>query len=159
MTVHREAIVTYKQFAEWVPTLLVFDERDWLRPIAVGKASVGEIISHLMNWDRYLIETILPAVKRGEGMVFPDFDSFNKSAYVYANSGVSRYQLLDEFTNTRLELVELLLAMSSEDLDKPVTANGISICPHTGAPYCLGLIIQEFNEHDRHHQKQILHRT
>ena len=126
-----------------------------VQPISEGKVSVGEIISHLKNWDTYLISTIIPAIKNGEGMIFPDFDSFNRIAYGYARSGISKDRLLYEFKLTRLKLVEILLA----DLDivaKHFTANGVVTCPHTSTPYSLLYIIHEFNDHDNHHKNQIL---
>ena len=151
----KETIHRYKEFIEWMDTLNDLDDRIWLTPIAEGKATVAEIVSHLKNWDNYLINTIIPAIKKGEGMVFPDFDSFNKRAYEYARSGISKNRLLYEFKQTRLELVELLLS-NPAIATKHVTANGVENCPHTGTPYSLLYIIYEFIEHDIHHKNQIL---
>ncbi|UKS28328.1 DinB family protein [Paenibacillus sp. HWE-109] len=125
------------------------------KPIAEGKASVGEIISHLKNWDTYILSTIIPAIKNGKGMVFPDFNSFNKIAYEYARSGISKDCLLDEFKQTRTLLVETLLN-ESDVVARHVTANGLETCPHTGIPYSLLYIIHEFIDHDNHHKNQIL---
>ena len=120
------------------------------------KHQVGEIISHLKNWETLTSSLpIIPAIKNGEGMVFPDFDSFNKIAYEYARSGISKDRLLDEFKQTRLQLVEILLA-DPEVVAKHVTANGVGTCPHTGTPYSMLYIIHEFNDHDNHHKNQIL---
>lgn len=155
ISLSKETIFRYKDFIEWTETLSVSQEDIWLKPVAKGKASVREIISHLTNWDNYLIYSIIPAVRNGEEMVFPDFDSFNEKAYEYARSGISRNHLLDEFKQTRIQLVEMLLA----DLDlavKHVPANGVAICPHTNTPYSLLYIIHEFIEHDIHHKNQIL---
>ena len=110
-----KTIFRYKEFTEWTDTLHDVHESIWLQPISDGKASVGEIISHLQNWDSYLIFTIIPALKNGEGMVFPDFDSFNKIAYEYARSGIPKDRLLDEFKQTRLHLVEILFAFPASD--------------------------------------------
>lgn len=84
-TIHR-----YKEFIEWTEKLRDLDEKIWLTPISEGKATVSEIVSHLLNWDNYLINTIIPAIKNGKGMVFPDFNSFNQKAYEYAYSGISK---------------------------------------------------------------------
>ncbi|UVI29674.1 DinB family protein [Paenibacillus spongiae] len=151
----KSTILRYKEFTEWADTLHDVHESIWLQPISEGKASVGEIISHLKNWDTYLITTIIPAIKNDEGMVFPDFDSFNKIAYEHARSGISKDRLLDEFMQTRLHLVEILLA-DPDVVAKHVTANGVETCPHTGTPYSLLYIIHEFNDHDTHHKNQIL---
>lgn len=143
-----------KQFTDWTDTLRRIDERIWSSPIAEGKATVAEIIAHLQHWDQYLIDTVIPAIKRGEGMAFPAFDAFNRIAYAYARSGVAKDHLLDEFKQTRHALVERLLA-EPEVVAKHVTVNGVETCPHTGTPYSLLYIIHEFNDHDRHHQNQI----
>lgn len=148
-TIHR-----YKGFIEWMDTLHDLDDNVWVTPIAEGKATVAEIVSHLQNWDHYLIHTIIPAIKRGEGMVFPDFDSFNKKAYEYARSGIAKNRMLAEFKQTRLQLVELLLT-EPDVAAKHVTANGTENCPHTGTPYSLLYIIHEFSNHDNHHKNQI----
>ena len=154
ITLNEQTLLRYKQFTDWTDTLYHIDERIWSQPIAEGKATVAEIISHLMNWDKHLLFTVIPSIQSGEGMVFPDFDPFNKIAYDYANSGVSREQLLDEFKQTRHQLVEALLA--DPDLTaKQVTANGAATCPYTGIPYSLLYVIHEFNDHDNHHKKQI----
>ncbi|MEC0268865.1 DinB family protein [Paenibacillus anseongense] len=155
ISLDRSTILQYKKFTEWTDTLQDVQESAWLQPIAERKASIGEIISHLKNWDSYLITTIIPAIKAGEGMVFPDFDSFNDIAYEYARSGISQNRLLDEFKLTRLQLVEILLA-ETEVVFKRVTVNGVETCPHTGTPYSLLYIIHEFNDHDKHHKNQIL---
>ncbi|KRE64807.1 DinB family protein [Paenibacillus sp. Soil750] len=148
-------ILRYKEFTNWTDTLREVPESMWLQPIAEGKASIGEIVSHLQNWDSYLISTIIPAITNGEGMMFPDFDSFNRLAYEYARSGISIDRLLEEFKQTRLKLVDILLA-ETEIVAKHVTVNGIENCPHTGTPYSLLYIIHEFNDHDNHHKNQIL---
>ncbi|MUT67275.1 DinB family protein [Paenibacillus sp. NEAU-GSW1] len=151
----KETIHRYKELIEWMDTLRDLDDNTWLTPIAEGKATAAEIVSHLKNWDHYLINTIIPSIKNGEGMVFPEFDSFNQKAYEYARSGISKNHLLDEFKQTRLELIEVLL--SNPDIaTKHVAVNGVVNCPHTDTPYSLLYIIHEFIEHDLHHKNQIL---
>src|SRR5690606_28481805 len=149
-TIHR-----YKEFIEWTEKLRDLDDKIWLTPISEGKATVSEIVSHLLNWDNYLINTIIPAIKNGKGMVFPDFNSFNQKAYEYAYSGISKNSLLEEFKQTRLKLIEILLTEPDVAV-KHVTVNGVENCPHTSTPYSLLYIIYEFIEHDIHHKNQIL---
>lgn len=151
----KETIHRYKEFIEWTDTLRDLDDSVWLTPVSDGKATVAEIISHLQNWDHYLINTIIPAIKNGEGMVFPDFDSFNQKAYEYARSGISKNRILDEFKQTRHQLIGILLTQPDIST-KHVTANGVENCPHTGTPYSLLYTIHEFIEHDIHHKNQIL---
>lgn len=60
------------------------------------KWTVGEIVSHIMNWDDYLLRETLSSVRDGQGMDFPDFDTYNKLASNYAKSGISKMKLLEE---------------------------------------------------------------
>ncbi|MNI59941.1 DinB superfamily protein [compost metagenome] len=142
-------IDTYKNY--WVG--YHFSDSSWDCSLSEGKPTIAEIIGHLLYWDLNLITNAFPAVENNEGIVFPEFDSFNQSAYEYARS-VTKDRLLDEFTSTRNELSQLLLN-SSEIICKPTTTNGVSHCPDTGTPYSLIYIIQEFIDHDRHHKAQM----
>ncbi|MNP41609.1 hypothetical protein D3C76_1353210 [compost metagenome] len=144
-----DIIDTYKNY--WVG--FNFSDSSWNCSLSEGKATVAEIIGHLLYWDLNLISSAIPAVAKNEGIVFPEFDSFNKNAYEYARS-VTKDRLLDEFVTTRNELSQLLFD-SLEIIDKPTTTNGVSHCPHTGTPYSLIYIIQEFIDHDAYHKTQI----
>lgn len=122
-----------------------------------GKWTVSEIISHIMNWDDYLLRETLSSVRNGQGMEFPDFDTYNKLASNYAKSGISKVKLLEEAKAKRELLVKELKLLPDENLKKPLTANGVSHCPHTGTPYSLIYIIKEFIDHDNHHKRQVIH--
>ncbi|CAM3398127.1 DinB family protein [Paenibacillus lupini] len=150
-----ETLLQYKEFTSWTDILHDVQISLWLQPIAKGKATIGEIISHLKGWDSYLITTVIPAIKRGEAVFFPDFDSFNEIAYEYARSGISKDNLLNEFRQTRHQLVEILLA-ETDITTKYITVNGMSNSPSADTPYSLLYIIHEFIEHDNHHKGQIL---
>lgn len=149
-------IQEYEQFGVWAQTLHQWSDEAWHTPFQAGKASTAEIIAHVRQWDRYLIHVIVPSIRKGEGMVFPDFDAYNKEAYQYANSGVTKEQLLQQFTRDRMELIGILKSMTTDELLREVSANDVTHCPHTGTPYSLFYIIQEFIEHDAHHKKQIV---
>jgi hypothetical protein len=155
MTSSTSMIENYEAITKWANSLVELEDSTWFKPIAEGKASIAEIVSHLMNWDRHLITGVIPSVLRGEGMVFPDFDPFNARAFEYAKSGVTKNQLLGEFCATRMELCKLLMEIGEDSLRRHVTANGEEQCPHTGTPYSLLVAIQEFTDHDNHHINQI----
>lgn len=151
----KSILENFRTIIPWINRLVELDDPTWFKPIAEGKASIAEIISHLKNWDRYLITNAIPSAQRGDGIVFPDFDPFNSVAYEYAKSGISKNQMLDEFCAIRMELYNLLLEIGEDTLRKHATANGVELCPHTGTPYSVLYIIQEFIEHDNHHKNQI----
>ena len=146
----------FKEYSIWITTLKDMKEELWTAPISGGKWTVGEIISHIMNWDDYLLRETLSSVRDGLGMEFPDFDTYNKIASNYAKSGISKMKLLEEAQAKRDLLVQELNRLSIGKLKEHLTANGVSYCPHTGIPYSLIYIIKEFVDHDNHHKRQII---
>ncbi|PEV02462.1 hypothetical protein CN417_27980 [Bacillus thuringiensis] len=149
-------INNFRHYSSWLSTLEGIDETLWSKPIAEGKWSVNEIIAHIINWDNHLLTETLPSVQNEKGMEFPDFDIHNKKASNYAKSGISQSKLLEEAKDTRELLVKELNELSSEKLNQPLTANGVTHCPHTGTPYSLIYIVNEFTDHDNHHKRQII---
>ncbi|NHM34088.1 DinB family protein [Neobacillus terrae] len=148
-------ISNFKQYSPWLKTLVDLENALWSKSIAKGKWSVSEIIAHLMKWDNHLLLEVLPSVRNEKGMEFPDFDTYNKKASDYVKSGISQLKLIEEARDTRNQLVKELNEFPIEKLNKPLPANGITHCPHTGTPYSLMYIIKEFTDHDNHHKGQI----
>jgi uncharacterized damage-inducible protein DinB len=147
----------FSSFSTWVSSLREIDESLWKTPISVGKWSISEIAAHILFWDKYLLSNIVPAVRNERGMEFPDFDTYNKNAIEYVKSDITKNKLLNEIISTRELLVKELNEMPDEKLTKPLTANGETHCKHTGTPYSLLYIIQEFIDHDKQHKNQIIH--
>ncbi|MBE7098691.1 DinB family protein [Bacillus cereus] len=147
----------FNEYSIWLNTLKGMKEELWVAPIAEGKWTISQIISHIMNWDDYLLYETLSSVRNGQGMEFPDFDTYNKLASNYAKSGISKVKLLEEAKAKRELLVKELRLLPDENLKTPLTANGVSHCPHTGTPYSLIYIIKEFIDHDNHHKRQVIH--
>ncbi|PEI85216.1 DinB family protein [Bacillus pseudomycoides] len=152
----KNIISNFSHYSSWLSTLEEIDDTLWSKPIAEGKWSVSEIIAHIMNWDNHLLKEVLPSVQNEKGMEFPNFDTHNKKASDYAKSGISQSKLLEEAKNTRELLIKELNEFPIEKLNKSLTANGVTHCPHTGAPYSLIYIVKEFTDHDNHHKGQII---
>jgi uncharacterized damage-inducible protein DinB len=147
----------FNEYSIWLNTLKGMKEELWVAPISEGKWTISEIISHIMNWDDYLLCETLSSVRNGQGMEFPDFDTYNNLASNYAKSGISKVKLLEEAKAKRELLVKELRLLPDENLKTLLTANGVSHCPHTGTPYSLIYIIKEFIDHDNHHKRQVIH--
>lgn len=155
MKAETNIINDFSNYSNWLHSLMDIDELLWSQPIASGKWSVSEIIAHIINWDRHLLTEVIPSVLKGEGMKFPDFDSYNKIASDYAISGIPKSKLLKEGIDIRELLVKRLNELPTETLNKSVASNGVTHCPHTGTPYSLIYIVKEFTYHDNHHKGQI----
>jgi len=156
MSKETNIISDFSNYSSWLNTLEDMDETLWFKPIAQGKWSVSEIIAHIKNWDNHLLSEVIPSVRNDKGMEFPDFDTHNKKASDYAKSGISQSKLLEEAKDTRELLVKELNELPTEKLDKSLTANGVTHCPHTGTPYSLIYVVKEFTDHDNHHKGQII---
>ena len=130
------------------------NDEAWSKSYSEGKATVAEIVGHLMGWDKYVIEQVIPSVVRGDGMQFPDFDTYNKQSYEYTKSR-SRETILSEFISTRNELCVMLSMLTNEQLCGSTTIGGSTHDAHTGKAFSLLFLIEEFTEHDHHHKKQL----
>lgn len=86
----------FNEYSIWLNTLKGMKEELWVASISEGKWTIGEIVSHIMNWDECLLSKVLPSVREGQGVEFPDFNTYNKIASSYAKSGISKMKLLEE---------------------------------------------------------------
>ncbi len=149
-----QVIQEFAAYTEWLKTLEKLSESDWNKQSDSEKWSIKQIVLHIAHWDNHLLNVIIPSVKNGEGMIFPDFDSFNARATKRAEK-LTGETVLKESINSRRTLVTMLDSLSEEALTYKTTANGVSHDPPQGVPYSLHVIIEEFIEHDRHHMKQV----
>ncbi|KAB2864008.1 MAG: ClbS/DfsB family four-helix bundle protein [Exiguobacterium chiriqhucha] len=154
MTNTSNVIDEFVSYTKWLNTLTELDETTWENSISTNKWSIKTIVLHIAHWDNHLLNVIIPAVKNGEGMIFPEFDSFNARATQKAKR-LSGENVLQLAKTSRSSLVEALTSLRQETLTSQTTANGATHCPHQGVPYTLAYIVTEFIEHDRHHQQQV----
>ncbi|WP_251125015.1 MULTISPECIES: DinB family protein [unclassified Exiguobacterium] len=75
-----QVLQEFASYTEWLKSLEKLSESDWTKQIDSEKWSIKQIILHIVHWDNHLLNVIIPSVKNGEGMIFPDFDSFNARA-------------------------------------------------------------------------------
>lgn len=47
-----------KHYADWLEILEEIEDEKWITPIAEGKWSVSEIVSHIMFWDQHILSEI-----------------------------------------------------------------------------------------------------
>ncbi|WP_321284652.1 DinB family protein [Exiguobacterium profundum] len=149
-----QVIKEFASYTEWLDSLGKLSESDWNEQINSEKWSIKQIVLHIAHWDNHLLNVIIPSVKNGEGMIFPDFDSFNARATKRAEK-LTGDAVLKESLSSRQTLVNMLESLSEETLTFKTSANGVSHDPNQGVPYSLHVIIEEFIEHDRHHMKQV----
>ncbi|WP_160036933.1 DinB family protein [Paenibacillus sp. An7] len=138
---------TMKEFEEFVFYVDSIDDELLSIPIAEGKWTVKEVITHLTNWDAYSIEKMVPYMK--DNAILPEFinhDTHNVVAIELAKSYKDRETLKNDFRETRKRLVSLLNSIGSD----------ITFTIGKGKrKYTVDSYAKIFVHHDKHHQGQI----
>jgi hypothetical protein len=138
---------TMKEFEEFTLYVDSIDEELLSVPIAEGKWTVKEVISHLTNWDTYSIEKMVPYMK--DNAILPEFidhDTHNMVAIEIANNYRDSAALKNDFRETRKKLVSLLNSVGSD----------ISFTIGKGKrKYTIDSYAKIFVHHDKQHRKQI----
>ncbi|MRN53162.1 DinB family protein [Paenibacillus monticola] len=136
-------ILNFQAFIPWVSTLKQLDTEVWTKPMSEGKWSISEMVSHIMNWDNHILTHILPFVRLGKEISFPNIDTYNRKAAVYAKSGITQSALIEEVIRTREKLVAQLVEMPD-------------VLYNAQLNYSLAFLIEEFVVHDNVHKEQIM---
>lgn len=143
-----EITQAYESLNQWIQSLTNVEEQKWFAPIDEGKWSMAAVISHLLFWDRFSLEERFPFMKEAASLPpFPDFQTVNDKAREYAESGITKNELVQELIHTRMELLSLLSSYSEEELD-----TSFSIGDHQ---FTIREYFVDFIQHDYHHKNQI----
>ncbi|MCR8850949.1 DinB family protein [Rossellomorea sp. SC111] len=138
----------YESFKIWLEELKLLSEYEWFRPIEEGKWSIAANIAHIIRWDQYSLQEILPHVAEGvELSPFPDFQKFNGQAEEYAHRVVNQEDLIEEGIKTRDRMITYVKSLSEDDVDQSFKVGEQS--------FTLKEFFEDFIGHDKHHQEQI----
>ncbi|MCH1626860.1 DinB family protein [Fredinandcohnia quinoae] len=155
MKTNVEIISDLEQFTTWVEGLKAHNHQLMFKPIAEGKWSIAEILSHIMFWDRYILKEMIPNMKQDADLSTIEFQELNDKAAEYALSGVSFEFLLEELIESRKKLVSYLRGKTDEEFTVSFKINGDAVDNYTGYPFTLYNYICDFIWHDNHHKKQM----
>lgn len=144
-----QMIREFSAFLPFVRSLSGIGDELWNAPLGEGKWSVGDVIAHMMLWDRYFLEEAIARIARSEPVTVRhlDFDEFNKSAVQYAK-GNSRLDIIDAAVNERDEIIRILSALSEEEFM-------MEHMDGDGRPFSAYGYVQGFIPHDVHHMDQL----
>ena len=80
----------------------------WFKPFRKGSWGIADVISHLIVWDEFLMKFRIPYFISGQSVpnVPTGVEEMNKGAIKYARSGISKEELIDQFSFTRKQLVD-----------------------------------------------------
>ncbi|WP_002147311.1 DinB family protein [Bacillus cereus] len=114
----KECILEEKlSLIEWCQTLKCVTNDVWFEPFRKGSWAIADVISHFIVWDEFLIKyRILYFVSGKSVPIVPtDVEEMNKGAIKYARSGISKEELIDQFSFTRKQLVDQINQISAQN--------------------------------------------
>ncbi|MGG0722370.1 DinB family protein [Bacillus mycoides] len=102
---------------EWCQTLNGISEDIWFQPFKKGSWAIADVISHFIVWDEFLMKYRIPYFISGQSVpnVPTDVEEMNKGAIKYARSGISKEELIDQFSFTRKQLVDQINQISARN--------------------------------------------
>lgn len=143
------------EFEQWIADVRELESKGetfWDRPLGEGKWTVREMVSHIVEWDRYSYENAIAKLLAGEATTLvPEgnetFDSFNARAAEIGRAR-SAVELTADAIAWRKKLSEGFRALSDEEFSRTyLYSNGEKFQP---AAY-----MRDFAQHDRHHLAQV----
>ncbi|MGG0456398.1 DinB family protein [Bacillus mycoides] len=102
---------------EWCQTLNGISEDIWFQPFKKGSWAIADVISHFIVWDEFLMKYRIPYFISVQSVpnVPTDVEEMNKGAIKYAKSGISKEELIDQFSFTRKQLVDQINQISARN--------------------------------------------
>ncbi|MDL4842351.1 DinB family protein [Aquibacillus rhizosphaerae] len=133
----------------FVQSLQLLDDKIWNSPIEEGKWTTGDVIAHIMLWDKYFLEEAIQKITNHQPLTSKhlDFDEFNKKAIDYAKEN-SKQEVIDRTVYYRNEVINEINSIPVEDFTKEYLDGDGNI--FSVYDYLLGFI-----SHDLHHINQL----
>ncbi|MBF7156163.1 MULTISPECIES: DinB family protein [Bacillus] len=93
---------------EWCQTLKEVHDDIWFQSFKNGTWGIADVISHFIIWDDFVIKYRIPYFLSAKSIPYipTDVEEMNNSAIIYARSGISREELINQFSYTRKQLVD-----------------------------------------------------
>ncbi|MEC0238921.1 DinB family protein [Paenibacillus dokdonensis] len=145
MNTKQEKLDAFAELIGFAESLERLSEEQWSGPIAEGKWSPRDIISHIMLWDKYFLEHAVRPMAEHQPLTLKnlDFNEFNRNA---ADYGLTQSQpfLIGETVKARRQLLELMQSIPETEYSHK-----------HGGIMSIDEYLVDFYEHDRHHMAQI----
>ncbi|WP_088040886.1 DinB family protein [Bacillus sp. EAC] len=146
-------LIMLKDLVNWYNSLLLKNEGSMNMPISEGKFTVKEIVAHLCRWDEYLIKEGIPSLLENAKIDFPNINEYNQESAKLVKDTHFK-EVIEKAINLRNNLVELFI-QNEQFSSKVISINGQTKNPQTNEPFTFYYLIEDFNEHDQHHVKQV----
>ncbi|MBE9913838.1 DinB family protein [Paenibacillus donghaensis] len=145
MYTKQEKLEAYAEWITFAQSLKDLPEEKWTGPIAEGKWSPRDIVSHIMLWDKYFLENAVCPMAEHRPMTLKnqDFNEFNRDAAAYGLTQ-SKEALISQTVDARQQLLEVLQNIPESEYAYKYE-DTLSVDEY----------LLDFYEHDRHHMAQI----
>lgn len=146
---YEELIKEFEGFIPFVKSLQEHNERHWNVPIAEGKWTVKDIISHIMLWDKYFYEEAIHKIKLQQPLTLRqlNFSEFNANAIEYAKSQTME-SIVEQCVLYRSKLIQDISGLSEEEYEREYK-------DADNRPFSVHSYLHDFIYHDNHHRNQI----
>lgn len=142
-----------QQFHNWVNLVHILEDQEaalWNTPIAEGKWTVRDVVSHIMHWDMYFLNEAIVKIVQNQPVSSKhlDYDEFNEQAREIGRK-ISLARLAEQSIELREQIMHHITSMTEEQYD------GIYM-DEDGNNFGVAAYLQDFIEHDQHHMRQIM---
>lgn len=142
-----EVLPQFDDLIEEFLALKKYPETTLVEPISVEKWSIREIVGHLLYWDQFYLEKMVPFISNGALLPsFPNIDLYNEEAVSYLKKYENVRDIIDDFVKTRKKLVTEL-----KELERDITFQ----IENEPSQMSTEKFIEIFLDHDIHHLNQI----
>ncbi|MEO2206549.1 DinB family protein [Paenibacillus pabuli] len=144
-----EMIEEFKSFTSYVIELDNLSEQVWNTPIAEGKWTLKDVITHMMLWDQYFYNEAIYKIKQDEPLTVRhlNFDEFNANAIEYSKT-TSKKAILEEFVEKRMNIIHAITGLREEEYTREYKDGDKK-------KFSIKKYVRAFISHDKHHKKQI----
>lgn len=144
-----EMVEEFSGFISYVQELGGLSEEHWNNPIAEGKWTLKDIVSHMMLWDKYFYEEGIEKITLGQPVTVKhlNFNEFNANAMEYAK-GQTKDSMIKQFVECRSKIINVVSELPEEDSLKEYKDGD-------GKKFSIRGYLRGFVPHDKHHRKQI----
>ena len=138
-----------EQFEGWVHFLEELTELDWNVPLAEGKWTIHDVVSHMYLWDQYFLEEAIIPISKDTPLTVQhlDFDAFNKKA-MEIGSAKSKREVTELSRHYRQAIVREIRGQDEQKFSRAYVDGD-------GKPFVVEKYLRDFLWHDQHHMNQI----
>ncbi|WP_050616377.1 DinB family protein [Bacillus testis] len=151
----QEIVDEFAQSILWVENVKTLDQAHFLQPIADEKWSCAQIVAHIMLWDEYVANEILPQMKQDADVRSKSIQEVNDIATDYGHSGITAEELIKQTMECRKKLIASLRRKPDPAFFETFTLDGEAIDEYSGQPHTLYGYLCSFIWHDGHHKQQV----